>query len=334
MVRKVVIFSFSDKGHKLAEDIASTYVNTILVNHFKQKKLRECVEEFFEQNNLLIFVGAVGIAVRGIAPFICGKDVDPAVLSVDELGQFVIPLLSGHLGGANAHGEDLAKYLGATAVVTTATDINQVFAVDVWAKKEQLWIQNIDHIKYISSALLKGEKVGLITEYAMDKLPEELEQVELAGIQSGVLISEIYRQVFPHTLWVTPKSYVLGIGCRKNIEIDKFEIQLLNFLEEQKIPLDLVGTIASIDLKAEEEAILRFAEKYDIEFLTFKSEVLAQVEGEFHNSDFVKSVTGVDNVCERSAVLASGNKKIRIQKTVLNGMTIAVCKNREMIEKK
>lgn len=328
-MEQIVIFSFSKKGHALAERIQQAYPQARMIHDFKQKRLAEQVGEVFLQYHTLIFVGATGIAVRGIAPFIKGKDQDPAVLVVDELGRFVIPLLSGHLGGANEYGETLARVLEATPVVTTATDINRVFAVDVWAKKQNLFIQNVDHIKYISAAVLAGEWIGMVSEIPLEVGEENIQDKWLPETpQSGILIAESYQEVFQHTLWLTPKKYSLGVGCRKGMDGQVFEQQLVAFLESHNIPIHLIGSMASIDLKAEEVAMVAFARKYGIEFRTFAGEELANVEGKFQKSDFVQSVTGVDNVCERSAVLDSGATEVLIKKTIAKGMTVAVCEKR------
>lgn len=96
--------------------------------------LKEWTGDSFSSQDALIFVGAVGIAVRAIAPFVKSKAADPACIAVDEKGLYVIPLLSGHIGGANELAEELAQGLGALAVITTATDLNGIFAVDQWAR--------------------------------------------------------------------------------------------------------------------------------------------------------------------------------------------------------
>lgn len=331
-MENVILFSFSKKGNKLAEKIMLTYPNARHINQYKEKKLRDWVSELFLQHHILIFIGASGIAVRGIAPYIQGKDKDPAVLVVDELGQFVIPLLSGHLGGANEYALMLSKILDATPVVTTATDINHVFAVDVWAKREKLFIHNVENIKYISSDLLGGKKIGLVSDYEIQALPEDITLELDKHVTSGLLISSSYRACFEHTLWLTPKTYVIGVGCRKGFDVEKFEMQLLEFLEKHKIPVDFIARITSIDLKKEEEAIVAFSRKYGIEFTTYSAETLRTVEGYFQYSEFVQSITGVDNVCERSARLDSGADESMIEKTALDGMTIAVCERSYIVE--
>lgn len=113
----------------------------------------------------MIFIGACGIAVRSIAPFVASKKTDPAVLVVDECSRFVISLLSGHLGGANELAGTAAKILDAMPVVTTATDLHQCFAVDVFAKKNDCGILNMKGAKEVSAALLAGEKAGFFSDF-------------------------------------------------------------------------------------------------------------------------------------------------------------------------
>ena len=115
-----------------------------------------------------MFIGAAGIVVRSIAPFLTDKVNDPAILVMDEKGKFVIPILSGHLGGANAYAEQLARKIGAVPVITTATDCNQCFAVDLFAQKNGLWIADWHKIKEISSRILEKEPVGWISEYDVE----------------------------------------------------------------------------------------------------------------------------------------------------------------------
>ena len=124
--------------------------------------------EKFSDSDALIFIGATGIAVRSIAPYVASKKSDPAVLVVDECGKFVISLLSGHLGGANELALKTAEILEAIPVVTTATDLHHRFAVDVFAKKNNCNIFNMKAAKEVSAALLAGKKVGFYSEFPTD----------------------------------------------------------------------------------------------------------------------------------------------------------------------
>ena len=113
--------------------------------------------EAFANMDALIFVGACGVAVRSIAPFVRDKKTDPAVLCLDERASFVIPLLSGHIGGANALAARLAGALGAKAVITTATDVNGKFAVDAWAAQNGCAIEDFALAKRFAAEILEHD---------------------------------------------------------------------------------------------------------------------------------------------------------------------------------
>ena len=118
----------------------------------------------------IIFVGATGIAVRAIAPFICGKAVDPAVLVIDEAGRYVISLLSGHLGGANALARTAASMIEAEPIITTATDAESAFAVDTFAKENGFLLTDLRKAKEVSAKVLRGEKLRIYSDIPMERL--------------------------------------------------------------------------------------------------------------------------------------------------------------------
>ena len=118
------------------------------------ESLSDWTKRVFQPGNNLLFIGAAGIAVRAIAPYVREKQSDPAVVVMDEKANWCIPILSGHLGGANLLANKLAKMTGAQAAITTATDVRGVWAVDSWAKQERLTVVNPSGIKEISAGLL------------------------------------------------------------------------------------------------------------------------------------------------------------------------------------
>ena len=259
--------------------------------------------EHFQKDDGMIFVGACGIAVRSIAPQVASKKSDPAVLVVDECGQFVISLLSGHLGGANALTLETAEILEAQPIVTTATDLHKRFAVDVFAKKNGCEIFFMKAAKEVSAALLAGESVGFYSEFPFEgSLPEG------TAPEIGVAVT-IHPSCLPFafTTQVVPPAVTLGMGCRKNKETEVILREAENCLREADIYRQAVGNLASISLKKDEPGLNALAEEWKIPFITYTEEELKEVEGEFTPSAFVRTITGVENVCERSAVLASGN---------------------------
>ena len=284
--------------------------------------------EGFRQADALVFVCASGIAVRAIAPHVWDKRTDPAVLVLDEGGTFVIPLLSGHLGGANVLAEDLAQKLGGTPVLTTATDVNGLFAVDVFAKMNDLFIENMALAKSVSAALLAGEKVGFRSDLpVVDDLPKGL-TVDDADL--GILISAANETPFPRTLRLTPRRYVAGLGCRRGKSAEGLEAFLMENLARCGVGVHELKALASIDLKKDERGLVALAKKVGVPFLTYSAEELQQVPGDFTASAFVKETTGVDSVCERAAVLSSGGTLV-VKKVAENGMTFALAKQEEAI---
>lgn len=267
--------------------------------------LGDFAKQAFEETEGILFVCAAGIAVRAIAPFIQKKDKDPAVLVLDDTGRYVIPILSGHLGGANLLAEQIGAFLGAEPVITTATDRNARFSVDFFAVNQKAFTVEIHRIKDISSEILKGNPVGFQSDYPVEgKLPLEL--TEAKNVSTGILISDHReKKPFQTTLHLIPRKVILGVGCRKNIDFDVLYPQIMSVLEEHNLTMEQVRLLASIDLKKEEPALLRLRKEWKLDFRTYPAERLRRLKGRFTPSGFVRSVAGVDNVCERAAWLAA-----------------------------
>ncbi|MDY3918112.1 MAG: cobalt-precorrin 5A hydrolase [Candidatus Limivivens sp.] len=294
-----------------------------------KEPLREWTGRMFEKMDGLLFIGATGIAVRSIAPYVQRKDQDPAVVVMDEKGVFAISLMSGHLGGANELAGVLANLTGAIPVITTATDVNGRFAVDVFAKKQNLAIDSLKAAKAVSADILDEKPVGLLSEFPVEgPVPEELTVLKdgepFDGKTGMVLSLNEEKYPFINTLHLIPRIVTLGIGCKKGKTMEEIESAVLEALRRNHLSVLCVRQAASVDLKKEEPGILDFCEKYKLPFRTFSAQELLRVEGDFSASDFVTSVTGVNNVCERSAVLASGNGKLIQKKMAGNGVTVAL----------
>ena len=271
----------------------------------------------FPRQDALIFVGAAGIAVRAIAPHVRDKFTDPAVLSVDEAGRFVVPLLSGHVGGANDLARHVAQLLGAAPVISTATDVNGLFAVDEWAMQHNLAITDRVLAKKVSAALLEGKRVGFASDLAVD-CPEGLYE---GRADLGVWVTcRAEGGPFPETLRLVPKCLALGIGCRRGTR----EATIRAAVEDVLAGWDLraVKQVGTIDLKKDEQGLLAFCASLGLPLTTYTAEELKAAQGDFTPSEFVRSVTGVDNVCERAAVLSGG--RLTVPKQAKDGVTVAV----------
>lgn len=284
--------------------------------------VREWAGRAFREADGILFVGAAGIAVRAVAPHLRCKDRDPAVLVLDEAGRHVIPILSGHLGGANALALETARLLGAQPVITTGTDVNGRFACDVWAKENGLSVVNLGAVKLVSGALLRGERVGLKTEIPVSgALPEGVSHQE--GGEVGICVSIREERPFQETLLLAPRAVVLGIGCRRGASKDDIETAVRAVLKERRILPEAVRAAASVDLKKDEGGLIAFCAERGILFSTYSAEELLVVPGAFSQSRFVKSVAGVDCVCERAALRAARDGTLIVPKTAVGPVTVA-----------
>lgn len=282
----------------------------------------------FQAADALVFCCAAGIAVRGIAPHVHSKKTDPAVIVVDETARFVISLLSGHIGGANELAAELAADLGATPVITTATDLNGLFAVDVFSEKNHLYIESMALAKEVSAALLAGEAVGFCSDLPVrGPVPPELSQDGPERI--GVCVTaDPARAPYEKTLRLIPKRYAAGLGCRRGKDAGEMARFFAEKLADRGVDPRSLRCIASVDLKRDEACLLALAEQYKVPFVTYSAEELNALPGEFSGSDFVKGVTGVDCVSERAAALAAGGR-IVCKKIAGEGMTFALAEYEE-----
>ena len=319
--------AFSEKGYQLALKVAEKYAGSA-ERCGKACPLGEWTAEHFEAGNSLVFVGACGIAVRAIAPFVHSKTKDPAVVVMDEGENFVIPILSGHLGGANDLARAIARDFNVTPVLTTATDVTGRFAVDEWTKRQQLAIVNPGRIKTVSGALLDGEKVKVWSDDPIAGDPPEGlvfcgKAGEADGEGPGVIVTMKALAPGGKLLHAVPRRAVLGVGCRRGVSADDLLQYFKSFMKQIGLAPQALAQVASIDIKKDEPGINAFAGALGVPFVTYSAQELAAVPGEFSASELVKRVTGVDNVCERAAVLASGGTLI-CRKHAGSGITMAL----------
>ena len=292
------------------------------------------------QCDAIIFVGATGIAVRAIAPFIRGKSVDPAVLVIDEAGRYVISLLSGHLGGANALARTAASLIEAEPIITTATDAESAFAVDTFAKENGFLLTDLRKAKEVSAKVLRGEKLRIYSDIPMECLVQrparhEAELVSAQDIDRADIVISYRTHILKPAekssqaivLRLIAKRVHVGLGARKGVTQAEVAAAVATCLEDAGIDPRAVVTLASIDLKKQEAGILAYSYESGVPFVTYTAEELRTVEGAFAGSSFVQSVTGVANVCERAAAYAagrSGHAEVLVHKTIHGNVTTAV----------
>lgn len=308
----------------------------------------------------IVFVGACGIAVRAVAPYVASKMHDPAVVCVDEASRWAISLLSGHVGGANDLARRIARIVGATPVVTTATDVRDVFAIDEWAARRGLVIANPQLIKRVSATLLEGGHVGVRVGRQVSvagELPAGFVREECASgtdsagdtndagdirrpcpaeaapaLDSADAVCVLRAHVHigpelpckndPDTLHLITRNAVVGVGCRRGCEPAILQDSVETALASLDLAPEAVSTLATIDLKAAEPAVVELAAKHGWRLRTFSAQALAAQGGDFASSEFVRTHVGVDNVCER-ALACCGAVRV-LNKQAHQGTTVAV----------
>ncbi len=312
---KAAVAAFSERGIAIALQVASGLGADVWVPprcardglRVIKPSLTEWAGARFADCGALVFVSACGIAVRAVAPFVKSKAEDPAVVVLDEAGENIISLLSGHLGGANKLAKEIADATGGRAVITTATDVRGVTAVDSWAVENNCAVENVEAIKAVSSAALDGRPIGVAVTDELQPVP------------------------WPVTLWLRPRALALGVGCKRGADFSALAAAAEEFLEDAGVsPLSLAA-VASIDIKRGEPAIIKLAEKYKVPFVTYGAEELRGARGRFSYSKRVEETTGVGCVCERAAVLAAGGGVLMRGKAVYPGITLALAKYRRKV---
>ena len=316
---KLSYIAFTEKGKKLADTLANALGGEAM-RCGEPLGLNEWTAAYFQTSNGLVFVGAAGIAVRAVAPHINSKTTDPAVVVVDEGGHFAVPLLSGHLGGANDLARAIGKVCGAAPVLTTATDINGIFAVDEWAKRQNCAIPDAGKIKRVSSLLLSGGGVRIRSGWPIEGEPPTGVTV-VDGKDCDIRLD--IRTGCEDVLRLVPRIAVLGVGCKRGTPRETIETALAAMLDKSGLSELAICAVATIDLKKNEPGLIAFCAAHGWPLYTYSAAQLQRANGNFSSSDFVRHVTSVDNVCERSAVLAAGGP-LRWKKNAGNGVTMAI----------
>jgi cobalt-precorrin 5A hydrolase len=296
---------------------------------FAAGKFGALVGDLFEKYEGIIFIMACGIVVRSIAPFLQNKKVDPAIVVADEKGRHVISLLSGHYGGANQLARQIASLIGGEAVITTATDLNQVMAFDLFAKGNECVIENESGLKTISAALVNGETVSLCTPYRMQgEWPQQIHPCvspEQPGELAVVLDNNLEnRPKARQVLFIRPKNLIVGIGCKKGTAAVSVAAAVTDFLQKCRCSFLSVKKLVSIDLKAHEPGIVEYCRQHELVFQTLSVDELATIQFKLSSSAFVKQAVGVGNVAEACALLGGNHTRLICGKTVYPGITLAL----------
>ncbi len=297
--------------------------------------LSERVPELFRTCGQIVFFLAVGAVTRLIAPHLGAKETDPGVVAVDEAGRFVIPLLSGHKGGANAFARTVAGCLGATPVITTASDVIGGLSLDLLEDSFGWTAEPRERLKAAARALVDGEPLAIVQE--VGSAGSWLEEMELPATMTVVRdVQALTARSFAYVLWITdrlienrggieeervlwyrPKSLVLGVGCERGISVAALEDGLERFLRAHGFSRHSIGTLASVGVKADEQGLLDLAGCHGWQTIFYPAEELAAVSGIPNPSEVVARCVGTPGVAEPAALLAAGTDHLMVEKQVV-----------------
>ena len=349
MEKKLRIISFTGQGCILARKIGEK-LPAELYYKFSQRQeglqpgmnevqlpLGEWAADAFDKGIPLLFIGAAGIAVRAIAGAVRDKLTDIPVLVMDMEGRYVIPILSGHYGGANELAERISMITGAVPVITTGTDIMGGFAADVFARKNALAIMNPEVLPGLSGRVIAGGRISVSSDpdirLSMEgNLPAGVSLIETPHAD-GTMDTDICITVRNHeasgeagreTLYLVPGFLHIGIGCKKDTDPVKLAEFALRCIRQLGYLQQSVASVSSIENKKDEKAIIHLAEKLERPFITYTAGELAEIEGIFRDSEFVRETVGVGNVSARAAARSAGRRYRLLKDTVKeDGMTFA-----------
>ena len=348
--KKIAILSITNNGRELAlrikeimKDVDVFFIKkdtdykndeVIVVN----KGLKEFIPQIFDKYDYLVFIMATGIVVRTIAPLIISKFSDPAILVMDEKGNNIISLLSGHMGGANEMTLYMSDLINSHPVITTATDVNKKSSLDMIAKKLNGYIDDFrDNVLKINSMLVNNEEVHLYIDgnYKINHNGFTLydEKTDLDKVRNLVVVTnkkdinkilnKNIENLNEKIIKVTPKDIVIGVGCKKNTDSKHMKNSLIKFLAEYNIDINAVKEIGSIEIKKDEKAIIDLAKFLDVKFKTFSVEEISKVDYLYEKSDWVKKNVGVYSVSDPVAHLLSEGRVI-INKQKYDGITFSI----------
>ena len=345
---RIAIIAVTEKGKNTAEKIALELENVDVF--FQKRGIKELTGELFNKYECIIFVSACGIAVRCISPFLKSKFEDPAVLVVDDNGNNVISLLSGHIGGANEITLKISDVINANPVITTSTDTNKKGALDVIVSKIGGYVENLrESAKLVNSYLVDDKRVGIYfdSDYESEKdslnlsgfelIDEKTEIDEIAKLDALVSVTDKLRCWVDGIIYnikkdneekedliyikLVPRRIALGMGCRKNTETEKMIEEFSMFSALNNIHPAAIVKTGSLIIKKDEKCMIDLSKALCAEFNLFDVDEICTCDYMFDKSEFVKKNTGVYSVAQPSAYLLSGN--VISDKYKNNGTTFA-----------
>lgn len=318
---KSVIFYITHNGQAIAEKLKAEMPGCELCKFVPATVARQ-----WDACSSLIFVMASGIVVRTIAPLLKDKKSDPAVVVLDEHGKFAISLVSGHLGGANILAKEIAKVLEGEAIITTASDVNNLTSLDIWARDSELIIENDEELPRVATQYLNNGELRVYSDIEI-VFPDEFLKVNDPAAADAIITNRKRCCDVNGQIYMRPQNLVIGIGCNSGTSAAEIEAAIRQTLDEHNLAFASVASIATVTAKAEERGLKLFAEKNKFPMEIFSPEELNRVEG-IGRSKVVFRATGAYAVAEPAAILAAGSEKLIVTKQKKNNVTVAIAERK------
>lgn len=304
---------------------------------FEASDLKVLITSLWNNYDGFILIMATGIVVRVIAPLLRSKTSDPAVVVMDDAGQFAISLLSGHLGGANELARRCALATGAVAVITTATDANNLPSLDMLAKEQGWIIDDVSRIKLLNTLLLDDNEIAVVdptghtqtwlsgrTRALFYKTFNEAIKSPAVGFLF-VTNRELPAQTCPEKLLILrPRNLTLGIGCNRGTSAEEIEDFVRLHLKRLLFSLKSVSCIATVAAKRDEAGLVQFASRLGVPLRCFECEELDKVDFPSPPSEHALAAVGIAGVAEPAAILASDGGRLLLKKVKSVNVTLAV----------
>lgn len=289
----------------------------------------------------LIIIISLGAVIRMIAPLLQDKKVDPGVVVIDDKGEHVISVLSGHLGGANELTLEVAAAIGARPVITTASDVQKTIAVDLFGRRFGWQWESEDKLTPVSAAVVNEEQIAVVQEsgernwwlhpnpmpayiQAYDSIAEALlANPNAALVVTHRLLQQDEARILENGVLYRPKVLVIGMGCNRGTALEEIEAVILETLGELQFSIRSVKALCTIDLKQDEAGLLEVCQKYGWEMVCYTADQLNEVRIEAP-SEKVFQYTGAYAVSEPAVKLYSGNEQLIVNKKKSGNVTISL----------
>ena len=297
----------------------------------------EKIIELFKNNNALICIFSLGAVIRLIAPYLKDKKTDPAVIVIDDKTNFVISVLSGHIGGANELTEEIAEKLGSLPVITTAADVNKTIAVDLVGREFNWKIDDDSTVTKISAHMVNEEPIGVFQEAGeknwYKKLPknviiyENIEDLKKSNSKAHLIISDkiIEEKISKESVIYRPASLVIGIGLHWDTSKETIREGIEFCLEKFKLSSKSIAKLVSIKKPEDVQGLIDLGIEMGIQVEYVNREDLAEISAP-NPSETVKAFEGTASVSEAAAIKVSNGELIVEKQKFPPNLTIAIAR--------